>query len=38
MVDFGIVIGYYARKVKDWFKLMAEEFEEAFRKENDLYD
>ncbi len=38
LLGFGLVIGYYARKIKDWFKLMAEEFEETFRKENNLFD
>lgn len=28
LLDFGLVIGYYVRTVKDWFKLMGEEIEE----------
>lgn len=29
---------YYIRSIKDWFKIMYKEFEEATRKENDLFD
>lgn len=28
LLDFGLVVGYYIRTVKDWFKLMGKEMEE----------
>lgn len=27
ILDFGFVVGYYIRTIKDWFKLMGEEME-----------
>lgn len=27
LLDFGLVIGYYLRAIKDWFKLMGKEIE-----------
>lgn len=42
MLDFGLVIGYYIRKIQEsikrFFELMQKELEEADKKENNLYD